>query len=151
MGKPILLEQTPLAIFVRERLAELGMKQSEFCRLTGFDQGSLSKIMSSMITTLSLETALRLSRGLCVSPKEILSLVDRMDLHDLVIRAYANDLRELKRQEGADVPEPVQEISRLAYDAHMEGRSLLPVLRMLCAINIRPREPVQRQATGKFV
>lgn len=57
------IEQTQLSIFVRERLAELGMKQSEFCRLTGFDQGLLSKIQSSMITNLSLETALRLAVG----------------------------------------------------------------------------------------
>ena len=63
-----LTEQTPLAVFVQNRLAELGMKQSEFCRLTGFDQGLLSKIQSSMITNLSLETALRLAVGLSVPP-----------------------------------------------------------------------------------
>jgi hypothetical protein len=151
MGKPLLIEQTPLAIFVRERLAELGMKQSEFCRLTGFDQGSLSKIMSSMINTLSLETALRLSKGLCVSPKEILILVGRMDLYDLVVKTFGNDLPGTKWLGEAEVPEAVLEISRLAYDAHMEGRNLQPVLRTLCAINIRPREQDHRQAIGKFI
>src|SRR5262249_24460215 len=36
MKHPRLNEQTPLAAFVQNRLIELGMKQSEFCRLTGF-------------------------------------------------------------------------------------------------------------------
>src|SRR5918999_4054295 len=89
MGKPLLIEQTPLAIFVRDRLAELGMKQSEFCRLTGFDQGLLSKIQSSMITNLSLETVLRLAVGLSVPPQKIFMLIGRPDLHALVRRAYS--------------------------------------------------------------
>ena len=49
------VEETPLSLFVGARLAALGMKQSEFCRLTGFDQGLLSKIQSSMISKLNLE------------------------------------------------------------------------------------------------
>lgn len=42
-------EPTPLSLFVRRRLEELEMKQSDFCRLTGFDQGLLSKIQNSVI------------------------------------------------------------------------------------------------------
>ena len=76
-------EPSALAKFVRERLAELGMKQSEFCRLTGFDQGLLSKIQNSMITSLSIESALRLSIGLGVSPKKMFQLIDRMDLDEI--------------------------------------------------------------------
>ena len=59
----------------QNRLAELRMKQSVFCRLTGFDQGLLSKIQSSMISNLTLETSLRLAVGLSVPPEEILEAV----------------------------------------------------------------------------
>src|SRR5262249_38818387 len=61
-------EMTPLAQLVRERLAEMGVRQSEFCRLYRFDQGLLSKIQNSVITNLSLESVLRLSVGLSVPP-----------------------------------------------------------------------------------
>lgn len=82
-------EQTPLARFVRDRMAELGLKQSEFCRLNGFDQGLMSRIQNSMITNLSLESVLRLALGLHASPKQIFRLIDRMDMHELVIRSYS--------------------------------------------------------------
>jgi transcriptional regulator with XRE-family HTH domain len=85
------MEQTQLSVFVRDRLAELGMKQSTFCRLTGFDQGALSKILSSMITNLRLETVLRLSIGLRVSPETIFNLLDRSDLHELIVKSYAGN------------------------------------------------------------
>ncbi len=86
-----LSEQTPLARFVRGRLAELGLKQSEFCRLNGFDQGLMSRIQNSMITNLSLESVLRLALGLHTSPMKIFGLIDRMDLHELVMRSYSID------------------------------------------------------------
>ncbi len=81
-------ESTPLAKLVRQRLTEMGIRQSEFCRAHRFDQGLLSKIQNSVITNLSLESVLRLSVGLSVPPDELLALVDRMDLHDLVLQAY---------------------------------------------------------------
>jgi hypothetical protein len=81
-------ESTPLAKLVRQRLTEMGIRQSEFCRAHRFDQGLLSKIQNSVITNLSLESVLRLSVGLSVPPEELLALVDRMDLHDLVLQAY---------------------------------------------------------------
>lgn len=89
-------EKTPLALFVRSRLAELGLKQAEFCRLTGFDQGLMSRIQNSMITNLSLESVLRLALGLRASPKYIFSLIGRSDLHELVVRSYAIELGELE-------------------------------------------------------
>src|SRR5262245_58078182 len=52
---------TPLATFVRERLAELEIRQSDFCRLSMFDQGLLSKIQNSVVTSLSLESVLKLA------------------------------------------------------------------------------------------
>ena len=85
-------EQTKLALFVRERLAHIGIRQSEFCRLTGFDQGLLSKIQGSIITNLSLESALRLALGLGVEPTRILELINRLDLHELVQKSYSAQL-----------------------------------------------------------
>ncbi len=87
-----LIEQTPLSIFVRERLHDLGLKQSDFCRRYSFDQGMLSRIQNSMVFNLNLESVLRLAIGLQVSPLKILELIGRTDLHDLVSEAYANEL-----------------------------------------------------------
>ncbi|MFL6277579.1 MAG: helix-turn-helix domain-containing protein [Blastocatellia bacterium] len=129
-------DQTPLAAFVQNRLAELGMKQSEFCRLTGFDQGLLSKIQSSMITSLSLETALRLAVGLSVAPDEILVLIDREDLHDLIKRAYPAAASHTPPTAGEDVPAPVREINLLAMRAYRLGRSLSPAIGVLAHLAI---------------
>ena len=81
-------QQTKLAILVRERLTHLGIKQSEFCRITGFDQGLLSKIQASIITSLSLESVLRLSLGLGVLPTQVFDSINRPDLHELVLKSY---------------------------------------------------------------
>ena len=91
MKKSQMNDQSQLSLLVCDRLQALGLKQSEFCRKTGFDQGLLSKIQSSIITNLSLESVLRLAVGLRVPPTRILSLIDRMDLHELVITAYEAD------------------------------------------------------------
>lgn len=138
--------QTQLSVFVRERLAELGMKQSTFCRLTGFDQGSLSKILSSMVTNLSLETVLRLSIGLRVSPERIFSLLDRPDLHELIVKSYAVHSAGPDDCPSEDWPEPVLEISRLALKAHMMGRSLAPALGILYPLATTSREQNHRHA-----
>jgi len=89
------MSPTPLAIFVRERLAELEIRQSDFCRLSMFDQGLLSKIQNSVVTSLSLESVLKLAVGLSVPPQRIFNLLDRMDMHDLVIKSYAGEFSEL--------------------------------------------------------
>ncbi len=91
-------ESTPLAKLVRQRLTEMGIRQSEFCRAHRFDQGLLSKIQNSVITNLSLESVLRLSVGLSVPPDELLALVDRMDLHDLVLQAYSAEFAAKKAE-----------------------------------------------------
>jgi hypothetical protein len=120
-------EPTPLAVLVSRRLEELELKQSEFCRLTGFDQGLLSKIQNSVITSLSLESALRLAVGLCIPPRMIFGVTDRADMQELVIRAYAVDFfPELSARGGAKVPAPVLEITGLALCAYSMGRSLAP-------------------------
>ncbi|MFN0085102.1 MAG: hypothetical protein ACKVX9_06920 [Blastocatellia bacterium] len=96
---------TPLANFVRERLAELEIKQSDFCRLSMFDQGLLSKIQNSVVTSLSLESVLKLAVGLSVPPRKIFNLLDRMDMHDLVIKSYAGEFSELVG-DGLSLEEP---------------------------------------------
>ena len=89
------MSPTPLAIFVRERLAELEIRQSDFCRLSMFDQGLLSKIQNSVVSSLSLESVLKLAVGLSVPPQRIFNLLDRMDMHDLVIKSYASEFSEM--------------------------------------------------------
>jgi len=137
-------DPTPLAIFVRRRLEELELKQSDFCRLTGFDQGLLSKIQNSIISSLSLESTLRLALGLSVSPKLIFGLTGRNDLQELVMRAYSQEFfPELSKINGADLPGSVFEIARMAYCAYSMGRSLEPahsVLSYLTAVRRKPRE-----------
>jgi len=97
---------TPLAIFVRERLAELEIRQSDFCRLSMFDQGLLSKIQNSVVTSLSLESVLKLAIGLAVPPHRIFNLLDRMDMHDLVMKCYAGEFSELMTSNlGEEAPE----------------------------------------------
>jgi len=56
--------------------------------LYGFDQGLLSKIQNSIVANLSLESVLRLAIGLRASPRDILSLIGRMDMHELVRKSY---------------------------------------------------------------
>ena len=131
---------TPLAVFVRRRLEELDLKQSDFCRLTGFDQGLLSKIQNSIITSLSLESTLRLSLGLSVSPRLIFGLTDHSDLHDLVLRAYALEFfPELSKINGNEISAPVFEIASLAFSAHSMGRSLAPALAVLAYLTAARR------------
>lgn len=86
------LAPTPLAMFVRERLGELGISQSDFCRRSTFDQGLLSKIQNSLVTSLSIESVLKLAVGLSAPPQQLFQLIDRMDLHDLVVQSYAPEL-----------------------------------------------------------
>jgi transcriptional regulator with XRE-family HTH domain len=80
--------QSELSIFVGKRLKEMKMKQADFCRVAGFDQGLLSKIQSSMVTTMTIETALRLAIGLEVQAEEIFRILGRPDLHELILKAY---------------------------------------------------------------
>src|SRR5262245_19662544 len=109
---------TPLATFVRERLAELEIKQSDFCRLSMFDQGLLSKIQNSVVTSLSLESVLKLAVGLSVPPKKIFSLLDRMDMHDLVMKSYAGEFSELVGDKlSSDSLEVAAEAQRLIDEA----------------------------------
>ena len=143
-----LAAETPLSIFVRARLAELGIRQAEFCRQTGFDQGLLSKIHNSMVSNLSLESVLRLALGLNVSPKDILELIDRPDLHELMVRSNPQDLNAAGL-DGAELPAPVLEICKMALRAHQLGRNLTPVIRVLQPLAAGPSMYMRGQVAGK--
>ncbi len=113
-----IIAPTALATFVRERLSELDIKQSDFCRLSMFDQGLLSKIQNSVVTSLSLESVLKLAVGLSVPPKKIFSLLDRMDMHDLVIKSYAGEFSELVGDRlSSEKPEVAAEAQRVLNEA----------------------------------
>ena len=83
--------ETPLAKFVRGRLATMEISQSEFCRQANFDQGLLSKIQNSQITSVTIETVCKLAIGFDVHPGVIFSLLGRPELGELVIKAYGID------------------------------------------------------------
>ena len=119
-----------LALFITERLRQLGFKQVDFCRQTGFDQGLLSKLQSSVITTVNLENALRLADGLKVPPDEMLSMLGKDDAHRLLQRLYGNHVCVQCARESI-APEPVQSITSAAQLAFTMGRDMTPVLIML--------------------
>jgi transcriptional regulator with XRE-family HTH domain len=121
---------TPLAKFITDRLNELNIKQVDFCRQTGFDQGLLSKLQTSVITTVNLESALRLADGLRVSPREILGLLGKEDADDLLQRLYSNQICG-KCESGAPLSEPVVTVTDAAREALSLGRDLTPVLSLL--------------------
>lgn len=147
MKKRSQVEQTPLSIFVRERLAELGVSQSEFCRLTGFDQGLLSKVQSSMVTNLTLESALRLSIGLCVSPQKVFDLLGRAELHELVVMAYAIDMADLTKLTNIEMPTAVLEICQMALRAHLQHHDLEKIRKALYPLAVAARPTTDNPTT----
>lgn len=82
---------SPLAELVHERLRTKGMRQVDFCRDTGFDQGLLSKILSSVVNTLNVETALRLADGLGLPPTIVFEAIGKKDVDDMLRRFYRNN------------------------------------------------------------
>lgn len=121
---------TPLSQLITNRLSELGLKQVDFCRRTGFDQGLLSKLQSGVITAINLESALRLADGLRIPPEEILSLLDKRDAHVLLLKLYGNNVcSRCNKRETA--PEPVNSIMTAAQQAYTLGRDVSPALMLL--------------------
>jgi len=109
---------TPLATFIRERLTTLEIRQSDFCRLSMFDQGLLSKIQNSVVTSLSLESVLKLAIGLAVPPHHIFSLLGRMDMHDLVMKSYAGEFSDLVADTlREEAPEAAAQAQKAISDA----------------------------------
>jgi hypothetical protein len=130
MSKKSSSPKTPLAQLITDRLQELGLKQVDFCRQTGFDQGLLSKLQTSVITTINLESALRLADGLKVSPGDILTLLGKTDAHILIKKLYGNNVCAQCAGENV-TPEPVRWITRAAEQAFTLGRDVSPVLMLL--------------------
>jgi transcriptional regulator with XRE-family HTH domain len=84
------IKRSPLAELVYAHLQANRLRQIDFCRQTGFDQGLLSKILSSVVTTLNVETTLRLAEGLHIAPVDIFEAMGKKDVDDLLRRFYAH-------------------------------------------------------------
>jgi transcriptional regulator with XRE-family HTH domain len=82
--------RSPLAELVSTHLKAKGMRQVDFCRQTGFDQGLLSKILSSVVQTLNVESALKLAEGLQISPSVIFEVIGKKDVDEMLRRFYCN-------------------------------------------------------------
>lgn len=79
-----------LAELVSTHLRAKGMRQVDFCRQTGFDQGLLSKILSSVVQTLNVESALKLAEGLQISPSVVFEVIGKKDVDEMLRRFYCN-------------------------------------------------------------
>ena len=77
-----------LSELVRQHLRAHEMRQVDFCRQTGFDQGLLSKILSSVVTTLNVETALKLSNALGLPPSVVFESIGKKEVDDLLRKFY---------------------------------------------------------------
>jgi transcriptional regulator with XRE-family HTH domain len=83
--------RSPLADLISENLRTKGMRQVDFCRRTGFDQGLLSKILSSVVNTLNIETALKLAEGLGLPPIVVFEAIGKKEVDDLLRKFYCTD------------------------------------------------------------
>jgi transcriptional regulator with XRE-family HTH domain len=138
----------PLARFITDRLRQLGLKQIDFCRQTGFDQGLLSKLQSSVITTVNLESALRLAEGLQLPPGDVLSMLGKDDAHHLLMKLYGNNICAECAEETL-TPEPVHSITTAAQQAFTLGRDMTPVLVMLRHLSAT-RRSIAPEATERI-
>ena len=146
MAKKTAHTKSPLAKLIIDRLQELGLKQVDFCRQTGFDQGLLSKLQTSVIKTINLETALRLANGLQVPPGDILTLLEKADAHILLKKLYGNNICAQCGGENV-TPEPVRWITRSAHEAFILGRDVSPVLVLLRSLSASRRADGESRAS----
>lgn len=87
--------RSPLADLVSDNLRAKGMRQVDFCRQNGFDQGLLSKILSSVVNTLNVETALKLAEGLNLPSTVVFEAIGKKDVDDLLRRFYCGRERAM--------------------------------------------------------
>ncbi len=80
---------SPLSELVSEHLRSNGMRQIDFCRQTGFDQGLLSKILSSVVNTLNVESALKLAEGMSIEPGVVFEAIGKKDVDEMLRRFYS--------------------------------------------------------------
>jgi transcriptional regulator with XRE-family HTH domain len=85
--------RSPLAELVSDHLREKRLRQVDFCRQTGFDQGLLSKILSSVVNTLNVESALKLAEGLNISPSVVFEVIGKREVDEMLRRFYCNSNR----------------------------------------------------------
>jgi transcriptional regulator with XRE-family HTH domain len=85
--------RSPLADLVSEHLREKKLRQVDFCRRTGFDQGLLSKILSSVVNTLNVESALKLAEGLDIPPSVVFEVIGKKDVDEMLRRFYCDSSR----------------------------------------------------------
>jgi len=83
-------QRSPLADLVSAHLRARGMRQIDFCRQTGFDQGLLSKILSSVVLTLNVETALKLAEGLDVPPTAVFDVIGKSEVDEMLRKFYSH-------------------------------------------------------------
>lgn len=81
---------SPLAELVDGHLKAKQMRQVDFCRETGFDQGLLSKILSSVVSTLNVESALKLAEGLDVPPSVVFEAIGKQHVEEMLRRFYCD-------------------------------------------------------------
>ena len=81
---------SPLAELVNAHLEAQRMKQVDFCRKTGFDQGLLSKILSSVVSTLNVESALKLAEGMNIPPSVIFEAIGKQHVDEMLRRFYCD-------------------------------------------------------------
>ena len=87
------IRQSPLSELVSEHLKSNGMRQIDFCRQTGFDQGLLSKILSSVVNTLNVESALKLAEGMSIEPGVVFEAIGKKDVDEMLRRFYSTPSR----------------------------------------------------------
>jgi transcriptional regulator with XRE-family HTH domain len=85
--------RSPLADLVSEHLRAKKLRQVDFCRQTGFDQGLLSKILSSVVNTLNVESALKLAEGLNIPPSVVFEVIGKKDVDEMLRRFYCDSNR----------------------------------------------------------
>ena len=85
--------RSPLAALVSHHLREKKLRQVDFCRQTGFDQGLLSKILSSVVNTLNVESALKLAEGLGISPSVVFEAIGKKEVDEMLRRFYCDSSR----------------------------------------------------------
>jgi hypothetical protein len=84
--------RSQLAELVSSHLRSNGLRQIDFCRQQGFDQGLLSKILSSVVNTLNVETAIKLAEGMNLPPRVVFDAIGKSDVHEMLVRVYSGNL-----------------------------------------------------------
>lgn len=86
-------DRSQLAELVADYLRTNGLRQVDFCRQTGFDQGLLSKILSSVVNTLNVETALKLAEGMSLPPIVVFEAIGKKEVDEMLRRFYSSSTK----------------------------------------------------------